>query len=90
MSNSREQQRLRLSESLSSAELRILCHLGLEKRFPKLYAGYVRKLNTIEVSCERQFEANLGTARSKVSHESNTLQYAVHEAVVQAVLQRYP
>ena len=90
MSSSRKTKRLRLNELLSTEELRILVRVGLEKRFPKLYDGLMRQLNDLRVSCERQFDANLATARAQVSHDSKSLQYAVHEVVVKEVLQLYP
>ena len=90
MSSSRKTKRLRLSEFLSAEELRILFRIGLEKRFPKLYDGLMRQLNDLHVTCERQFEVNLGAARANASHSSKSLQYAVHEVVVKEVLQLYP
>ena len=90
MSSSRKAKCLRLSEFLSAEELRILFRVDLEKRFPKLYDGLMRQLNDLDVSCERQFEVRLGTARANASRDSKSLQYVVHEAVVKEVLQLYP
>ncbi|KIM57715.1 hypothetical protein SCLCIDRAFT_1219233 [Scleroderma citrinum Foug A] len=82
--------RLCLSESLSAEELRILFHVGLEKRFPELNDSIVRQLNDIRVSCKQQLETQLDEARAKMAYASKGLPYAVHQAVVKEVLELYP
>ncbi|KAL4067468.1 hypothetical protein V8B97DRAFT_2061708 [Scleroderma yunnanense] len=82
--------RLRISESLSAEELKILVRVGLKKRFPELCNGWERQSKDIHVSYTEQFEAEQSKAKAKVAHDSTGIQCTVHEAVVKEILQLYP
>ena len=87
---SRKTHRLHLSESLSGGDLKILVHVGLKERFRELYSDWARRSQDINATYRQKLAAQQNEAKARVTHETASLRYSIHETVVQEVLLLYP
>ncbi|KAI6020260.1 hypothetical protein BKA83DRAFT_674992 [Pisolithus microcarpus] len=82
--------RLCLSESLDDEALNILAKNGLRRRFPKECAAWAHESNAAVAQCKRMSTDELGKMGATLDKEEEKLTLAIHEAIVDTVLNLYP
>ncbi|KAI6027003.1 hypothetical protein EDC04DRAFT_213271 [Pisolithus marmoratus] len=81
---------LYLSEALNGRGLQILVHVGLEKRFSQECAEWKHQSKAIRERYKKIFDDRFRTARDELAKLAESLNSAVRNAVIDAVVALYP